>query len=242
MIKIIIPGDPIAKIRPRFRKNSFTYDPQCKEKKTCKWKVKEILNNYYSHLSFPLKDAIECHFNFYFKPPNSFSKALKNLVSWGVYDHIFKPDIDNLLKFYLDVMNEIVYEDDRQITYASVKKYYNHKPRIEIIIMEKTNLLKEKVEKILGSFSNDEFCELAADLEVVSDCLCADFLESNDEAKYKLQLEAAYTLSVFADRYASVFNNIHKKYPSFWKEILNDKESIDLQERMECLLKSSYEK
>ena len=45
-----------------------------------------------------------------------------------------KPDIDNMAKYYLDVMNDLVYVDDRMITELWCEKLYSVKPKVEIII------------------------------------------------------------------------------------------------------------
>jgi Holliday junction resolvase RusA-like endonuclease len=43
-----------------------------------------------------------------------------------------RPDLDNYIKLYLDVMNDLVYEDDKQVTEIYCKKVYSNKPRVEI--------------------------------------------------------------------------------------------------------------
>ena len=43
-------------------------------------------------------------------------------------------DIDNMIKFYLDVMNDLVYLDDRQVTNIEAEKIYSEDKRVEIFI------------------------------------------------------------------------------------------------------------
>ena len=50
--------------------------------------------------------------------------------------HVKTPDLDNLKKFVLDVLNEIVWRDDSQIVQLSGAKEYSENPRTEIIIEE----------------------------------------------------------------------------------------------------------
>jgi len=45
-----------------------------------------------------------------------------------------KPDIDNMAKYYLDVMNDLVYDDDRFVTELWCEKLYSVKPKVEIYI------------------------------------------------------------------------------------------------------------
>lgn len=47
-----------------------------------------------------------------------------------------KPDLDNIMKCVTDALNEIAYQDDKQIVSASIEKYYSEEPRVEVAIME----------------------------------------------------------------------------------------------------------
>src|SRR5271163_1453336 len=111
MIEVIIPDDPIPKLRPKFRRNGFAYDPQHQLKESIQWKILEILRHQYPKVIFPLKGPVNVEMSFFLSIPESWSKKDKNLLSWHFDDHTSKPDIDNLLKFYLDCMTQIVYED-----------------------------------------------------------------------------------------------------------------------------------
>ena len=42
--------------------------------------------------------------------------------------------MDNYLKFYCDVLNEIAYDDDKQITKIIAEKVYSSQPRVEITL------------------------------------------------------------------------------------------------------------
>jgi Holliday junction resolvase RusA-like endonuclease len=48
--------------------------------------------------------------------------------------HAFKPDISNLIKFYEDVANKIIFKDDCQIATGTWKKVYDELPRTEFTI------------------------------------------------------------------------------------------------------------
>ena len=43
-------------------------------------------------------------------------------------------DIDNMIKFYLDTMNDLVYLDDRQVTNIDAEKIYSKDKRVQIFI------------------------------------------------------------------------------------------------------------
>jgi Holliday junction resolvase RusA-like endonuclease len=128
--RIIIPGKPIAKKRPRFfRRGSFvgTYNPQ--ETEEGRWLLsartqlpKEILHG-------PI--ALKCLFVFEF--PKSFSKKKMAEAS-----HITKPDLDNLVKFIKDCLNGEAWRDDSQVVSLVAKKLYDREGKgahTEIILV-----------------------------------------------------------------------------------------------------------
>lgn len=47
-----------------------------------------------------------------------------------------KPDLDNMVKFYLDVMNDLVYEDDRFIVKIECEKRYSDEVKTEAWVRE----------------------------------------------------------------------------------------------------------
>lgn len=219
MITITIPGDPIPKLRPRFTKQGITYDTQSHQKKHIQWYLKSFIKERLAEIQFPIPGRINCEFYFYMPIPESFSKRDKSLISWNAFEHISKPDCDNLVKFYLDCMSGIVYEDDRRIYRMYVLKRYDSEPRTEIRIMAPQQPIMSKVKAILGLFSADELADFADDLMVIADCLDTEFLNQREEMTEQLQLEAAYALSIFADKHAAGLMQISKKYPGVWKNI-----------------------
>ena len=219
MLKFIIPGEPIAKMRHRMTRKGFSYDPQSREKETVKYQLLQIIAKEYKSVLFPLQGPIDCELSFYFKLPDSYMKTKQNLVKWKLLKHIIKPDNDNLAKFYLDCMSKIIYEDDRQICNLSIKKEYAEENRTEIVLMSSRKTLPEKAEEMLSLFSPEEFGELAGDMQIVADCLDMEFLTSKHEIKEQLQMEAAYHLSIFADKYGSKLSQISKKYAGIHKII-----------------------
>jgi Holliday junction resolvase RusA-like endonuclease len=50
--------------------------------------------------------------------------------------HHYKPDLDNLIKFVLDVGNDILWKDDSCISSIRASKFYGAEPRTELIVME----------------------------------------------------------------------------------------------------------
>ena len=65
-----------------------------------------------------------------FKIPSSLSEIKKGFTV-GKY-RAKKPDIDNIAKYYLDAMNNVVYFDDAQVVALNIVKKYSDKPKVEI--------------------------------------------------------------------------------------------------------------
>ena len=63
--------------------------------------------------------------------------SLSNRKRYDLVDkpHMKKPDLDNLVKFYCDISNGILYEDDAQIYSLVARKKYALEPKTEITIM-----------------------------------------------------------------------------------------------------------
>lgn len=79
----------------------------------------------------PLFDMpVHLDVTFYMPLPKS-----KYLRKPGQY-HVITPDIDNLTKFCLDALKDVVITDDRIISSLSARKIYDRNPRTEFIITE----------------------------------------------------------------------------------------------------------
>ncbi len=134
MQTIIIPGKPIAKARPRFaRRGKFvkTYNAQETEEGRVLWHL------YEQWKGDPISGPVVLFMVFSFKRPKSHFGTGRNVEikkKSAPFYNIKKPDIDNIIKFYCDCMNGIVYEDDRQIIYCRATKAYGAKEFIEIDI------------------------------------------------------------------------------------------------------------
>lgn len=55
--------------------------------------------------------------------------------------HVKKPDIDNLVKLYLDCLTGIAIHDDNAVSLGSCIKVYSPNPKVEIYIEETGRLL-----------------------------------------------------------------------------------------------------
>lgn len=131
MILFKIPGEPVAKARPRATKWGV-YTPQ----KTVSYEtlVQEMYSITYGQTM--LKGGLEVDIKLFFKIPNSASRQKKKLMEDGKIRPIKKPDLDNCLKIITDALNGIAYGDDSQIVYAAVSKFYSDVPRAEVCITQ----------------------------------------------------------------------------------------------------------
>lgn len=96
------------------------YDPSAKDKQ--QWL--SLLPN---KPDAPLTEPLEVTMQFAFPRPKSHYRSGKyaTIMRDSAPRHMDKtPDIDNLVKFYLDAMNTVFYEDDRQVISLHCKKLY----------------------------------------------------------------------------------------------------------------------
>jgi Holliday junction resolvase RusA-like endonuclease len=112
----LINHTPFAKKRHRWA-NGHTYDPMAKQLK----QVRELLKYEYdgSPLALPCRVYIIAAFK---RPQSHFNKS--GLKPSAPTEHIQKPDADNILKFYLDAGNGVLWEDDKYITRATCEKIW----------------------------------------------------------------------------------------------------------------------
>ena len=123
----------IAQKRHRFARG-FVYDPSAKDKKIAYKEIKEQFTGE------PYTDALKIQFVFHIKRAKSHfrtGKYANELKPSAPLYHTKRPDIDNYVKFYLDVMqmNKLVYLDDSQVIELSAKKIYNDKESFTEIII-----------------------------------------------------------------------------------------------------------
>lgn len=129
-MKIIIPHSPIPAARPRVTQR-VTYNPKQREQIKTTYVIKK------QYTQSPLTTPLEVTFLFFMPMPKRMSLKKKEALLGA--PHTKKPDLDNLIKFYLDSMNGVVYNDDKQIYEINSCKVYSERPRTEIIVLEYTD-------------------------------------------------------------------------------------------------------
>jgi len=132
-LTLTIPGEPVAKGRPRVMKSGITFTPA--KTKNYETLVKELfIIKYLDHR--PLEGPLRCFIDAYMQIPKSASKKKLEAMQKGYIRPTKRPDVDNLCKSITDALNGIAYRDDSQIVSCHINKRYDLMPRVEIEIEE----------------------------------------------------------------------------------------------------------
>ena len=125
-VSFTIEHEPKAQKRHKFGKG-YVYDPSKKDKSV----IIPLMNQYASSLT--PTGALSVALAFYMPIPKSYTKKKKALMQDETYPHTNKPDVDNMIKFYLDCLPF----DDKVIYKTKARKFYSPRPRVEIVIKTK---------------------------------------------------------------------------------------------------------
>lgn len=131
-IRFVIPGEPVAKARPRVMKSGITYTPA--KTKNYETLVQEL---FFTQHGQPLLDGeLVINIKAFFTIPKSAPKKKREQMQGEEIRPTKKPDIDNLFKIITDALNDLAYKDDSQIVTGTVEKYYSENPRVEVEILK----------------------------------------------------------------------------------------------------------
>lgn len=212
-MKLVIPGPPVPKARPKFAvRHGFgqAYDSQSKLMKSERLKLLVAFNclNLDSDViealySLPLHLDIEFHLPI----ADSSSMPQKNAKLWGFETH--KPDLDNLVKF-MDIANGILWRDDSQIAILTAKKMYSENPCTIIEIKYIKIPMDTETKKITALFSPDEMETFWYDLQTVSHAIC-EMRSAIAEDKLLFMPEVAKKIMNFSTNYVPKLKKLVKK-------------------------------
>ncbi|MBY4733971.1 RusA family crossover junction endodeoxyribonuclease [Cupriavidus pauculus] len=129
-----IPGQPVAKGRPKFaRQGAFvrTYTPE----KTATYEnlVKLVATQAMSGRP-PIEGPVELWLDINLQIPASWSKKRQRDAAAGLVAATKKPDADNVLKAVKDGMNGIVWLDDAQAVEYRISKRYSTLPCVQVSV------------------------------------------------------------------------------------------------------------
>ncbi len=132
----VVLGDPVAQGRPRFsRQGGFVkaYDPA----KSRDYKSYVRLIAAQNAPDSPVEGAIEFSLRIYRAIPKGMPKYKREAAKAGTLRPVTKPDVSNVLKGVEDALKGVWYKDDSQIVgYGVLGKWYDERPRIEIMMRE----------------------------------------------------------------------------------------------------------
>jgi Holliday junction resolvase RusA-like endonuclease len=138
--RLVIPGEPVAKARPKlgtvpigggkFRATAFTptktrrYEDVIRNVVAPQWSGRKLL------AEVPITIVVDVYKGI----PSSWPKKRQQAARANVLRPISKPDWDNYGKSVVDGMNGVVYLDDALIVDAHVRKWYADEPRVEVTL------------------------------------------------------------------------------------------------------------
>lgn len=82
----------------------------------------------------PTPEPVEVLLTAVFDVPKSFSKAKRALALGNNIQPAKKPDIDNIIKAFVDAMNGVVFKDDCQIVRGIYSKIYGPAPQVVVTV------------------------------------------------------------------------------------------------------------
>lgn len=121
---VFVPGQPVAKARPRVTMRGGkprAYTP----KKTADFE--SLIKSHWKGLPV-MTGPLHLSLVFYLQIPQSWSNKKKSQAEHGEIRPTSRPDIDNYVKSVMDALNSIAYEDDSQVVELTVRKKYSSEP------------------------------------------------------------------------------------------------------------------
>ena len=116
---IYIPGDPVGKQRPRVA-NGHAYTPS----KTKEYEEK-VAWAYKQAGGQMIEGAVQMTVIILKAIPRSTPKYKRGQMLDGEILPTQRPDCDNVLKTVMDSLNGVAYQDDSQVVYAEVVRFYD---------------------------------------------------------------------------------------------------------------------
>lgn len=82
----------------------------------------------------PLECPVRVTLTAFFDIPKSFSRLKRSAAITGEIKPAKKPDIDNIIKAWVDAMNGVVFKDDCQIVRGEYAKVYGPAPMVVVTV------------------------------------------------------------------------------------------------------------
>lgn len=131
-----VKGVPHGKGRPRFRKTG-TFITTYSDAKTKAYEEQiRVMARLAMGSAKPLEGPVSVDLYIRCPVPLSYSQKRLKACMHGSELPTKKPDIDNVIKAFLDAMNKVVYKDDTQVVKVSAKKSYSSMPGVDVCVVE----------------------------------------------------------------------------------------------------------
>lgn len=134
MIVFTVPGQPVAKQRPKFaRMGAFvkTYTPKetVNYESLVRYAAAQAMNG-----ADPMEGPLTLNVEIFLTIPASASKKQQLLMRQNIVMPTKKPDGDNVLKAIKDACNGVVWRDDSQIVDGHYRKRYSMTPGVRVTV------------------------------------------------------------------------------------------------------------
>lgn len=135
--RFTVPGNPVGKGRPRFARagnyvRTYTPDNTVTYENLIRVEYKRQCGGRFFGTGVPVMVEIVA----YYSIPSSVSKKKRALMENGKILPLKKPDLDNLVKCFMDAANGVIYHDDAQVVGVTAVKRFSEQPRVEVTIEE----------------------------------------------------------------------------------------------------------
>lgn len=133
-LEFTVPGEPVAKARPRATSNHHVYTPP----KTVMYEnrvMAAFTAAYPDH--HPTDKPVRIEIEAVHAIPSSWTRKKRERAWAGEIMKISRPDLDNIEKAIMDGLNEVAWRDDSQVwDKHSVKRYeqYGEEPHVSVYI------------------------------------------------------------------------------------------------------------
>lgn len=133
-VTFIVPGQPVAKGRPKFARQGGFVRAYTPEKTVAYETLVQLVAGDAMQGAAPMKGALFMHLRIFVAIPKGLTKRDLAGIAMGSYLPVKKPDSDNVLKAISDALNGIAYDDDVQIVDHTISKRYSDTPRAEVTL------------------------------------------------------------------------------------------------------------
>jgi Holliday junction resolvase RusA-like endonuclease len=144
MITISLAGEPVAKGRPRaslrrarggkLRIHMRTPDKTASYEERVRAAARTEVETLSGLMSLPFDGPVRIDLLAVFEPPASWSQKKRAAAIGREIAHTVRPDLDNILKAWLDALNGIVYRDDTQVVRVVAEKRYGPQALVAVFV------------------------------------------------------------------------------------------------------------